>query len=420
MLNDLRYGLRMLAKNPGFTAVAVLTLALGIGANTAIFSVVNAVLLRPLPYTDPDRLVTVWETDPQHSNTHGLASYLNFADWTAQNHVFEQMAAFRLSYLNLTSVDKPAHLLCAVVSADLFQLLGWAPILGRTFLPEEDNVTGNRVVVLSHELWQRHFGSDPNALGRTMALNGQIFAVVGVMPAGFQFPMWAEPVALWTTLAVDAEGTQPITAQRGAHYLQVIARLKHNVSLERAQAEMDTIESALEKQYPEANAHRGVRIVPEVEHLVGTIRPALLILLGAVGCVLLIACLNVANLLLARATTRHKELAIRAALGAGRVRVIRQLLTESVLLSVFAGVLGLLLAMWGMGILVRLVPGNIPRMAQIGLDGRILGFAMLVSLLTGPLRQSMSRCAHLPHRIAVSKRSLPYHHTSRRSEAKPR
>ncbi len=380
LFQDLRYGSRMLLKHPGFTVVAVIALALGIGANTAIFSVVNAVLLRPLPFAEPDRLMVVYESRTDRGGTRSSVSYPDFADWRDQNTVFERMSTYRDTDFVLTGDGEPARLHTGVVNADLFPLLGATPILGRPFRTEEDKPgEGGRVVLLSQQLWQHRFNGDPNIVGKSLVLNGKSYSVVGVMPQGFHFPVDAAPFDLWTTVAVDSE----MFPQRGAHYMHVLARLKPGVTLAQAKAEMEGIASNLERQYPDENSHRGVAIVPALDSLVGDVRPALLILLGAVGLVLLIACVNVANLLLARATTRHKEMAIRAALGASRLRVVRQLLTESILLSLAGGALGLLVALWGTGILVSLSTDDLPRAAQIGLDVRVLGFTLLVSLITG-------------------------------------
>src|SRR6266850_4868336 len=381
---DMRYALRMLLKAPSFSIVATIALALGIGANTAIFSVVNAVLLRPLPFTNSDQLMMVWETDATRGQVRGTASYPNFADWRDQNHVFERIASYHGNDFIMTGRGESTRLQGAVVNADLFPLLGAAPVIGRGFLPDEDKPgESGRVVILSQELYQKRFNSDPNVVNQSLVLNGTNYAIVGVMPRAFQFPIQNEPVELWTTVALDREGKTPITDQRGAHYMNVIARLKPEVSKEQAQAEMTSISARLEQQYPDKNLHKSVRIEPALEAIVGDIRPALLILLGAVGCVLLIACANVANLLLARAMTRHKEMAIRSALGASRSRVVRQLLTESVLLSLAGGALGLVLALWWSDLLVALGKQNIPRALQVGLDWRVLAFTFVVSVLTG-------------------------------------
>jgi putative ABC transport system permease protein len=377
-LHDIRYNLRVLIKNPGFAAIAVITLALGIGANSAIFSVVNAVLLRPLPFADPERLVQVWEYRPRQGlNTQNVSS-AEFTAWHDQNQVFEEVAAIDVAEYNLTGGDEPERVGGARVSASYFPLLGIKALLGRTFLREEDQPDHDDVVVLSHGLWQRRFGSDPNIVNTSLTLNGKVCTIVGVMPSGFKLPQNADlarPIAF-----SSEEQTKP-----GDHYLEVIARLKPGITIKQAGTEMSAIANRLEQTFPTTNLGHGVVLVPLHEQIVGEIRPALLILFGSVGFVLLIACANVANLLLARASGRRKELAIRAALGAGRLRIVRQLLTESMLLAVVGGVLGLLTATWGVDLLVGLSPNSIPRASEISLDARVLVFTFLVTLITGLL-----------------------------------
>jgi len=385
LLQDLRYGLRVLRRNPGFAATAILTLALGIGTTTAIFSVVDAVVFKPLPFPTADRLVRI-KSVMAATGHGGIASYPDFVDWRTRNYVFNGMAVFRTDGFTLMGPGESLHLQGAVVSAHLFSLLQVTPSLGRSFLPGEDHpaaANGADPVLLSYGLWHREFGSDPSALGRTIRLGDQPFTVIGVMPQGFQFPLQAEPVELWTTIAIDARGgANAMTAQRGAHYLDVIGLLKPGVKLQQAQAEMAAIVSTLNQQHPE-NKPRTVRVVPEIQGLVGPIRTPLLVLLGAVSCVMLIVCVNVANLLLARATGRQKEMAVRAALGASRGRATRQLLTESLALSLLGGGLGLALALASLRLLVQIVPPEVPRLNAVGLDVRMLSFAFLLSLLAG-------------------------------------
>jgi putative ABC transport system permease protein len=378
MFQDLRYGVRMLLKQPGFTLIAVLTLGLGIGANTAIFSVVNAVLLRALPFKDTGRLVALWESNPQNPQNEVAAA--NFLDWRAQNQVFEQLAALSYASVALTGEAEPERLQAVVVTPSFFATLGAQARLGRTFLPAEERPDAPRVVVLSHDLWQRRFAADPNLIGKTIMLNGLNRTVVGVMPPGFQlqFPTQRQ-VDLWLPRIF----TTTLSANRTAHFLYVFARLKPNVTTAQAQGEMETLARRLAEQYPNSNTNVSVRLNPLQTQIVGKVRRPLLILLGAVACVLLIACANIANLLLGRAAVRQREFAIRAALGATRLRVIRQLLTESVMLAGLGGALGLLLAFWGIRLLIAISPATLPRLQEVGIDGQVLGFTLLVSLLTG-------------------------------------
>ncbi|MGC2326178.1 MAG: ABC transporter permease [Candidatus Sulfotelmatobacter sp.] len=387
LLQDFRYALRQLRKSPGFTAVAVVTLTLGLGANTAIFSVIDAVLLRPLPFHAPSRLVAVNPTEPGRHDDIGV-SYPVFLDWRAQNHVLDGLSVFRVDDFTLTGQGEAAHLTGVVVSANLFSVLGVPPAIGRNFVPEEDQPSGTGLpIILSHSLWQNRFGSNPNIVGQNLTLDGQSFAVVGVMPASFQFPVQRTPVEFWTTVALDAQpqnGSPPITAQRGAAYLDVIARLQPEVTLATAETEMAGIQDGLNRQYPE-NRPKGIRLVLEAEAVAGDMRQGLFVLLGAVGLVLLIACANLSNLLLARATARHKEISIRTALGATRWMIVRQLLAESLLLSVAGAAAGLVLASWGIKLLTALAPGDLPRITESGLNLQVLLFTTLVAVLTSIL-----------------------------------
>ena len=375
MLQDLRYGLRGLIKNPGFATIAVATLALGIGANTAIFSVVNAVLLRPLPYKEVDRIVTVWEDNIKTGKKEDGASPANFLDWRDQSQVFERLATAEPYGHTLTGNSDPERFRSWLVSEGFFEILGVKPLYGRTFLPEENQPGNNRVIIMGESLWRQRFGADPKLVGQSLLLNGQPHEVIGIMPAACQFPagrvMWA-PLVFRDSYRQD----------RGSAYFKVIGRLKPGVTSEQAQQEMSAIQSRLTEQYPQDNKERGARVIPLAEQMRAEARPALLLLLGAAGFVLLIACANVANLLLARGAARQKEFAIRAALGAVRARLVRQLITESVSLAVLGGAGGLLMAWWGVDTLLAFSPGNLPRQSEIGFDGRVLVFALAVSVLT--------------------------------------
>ena len=376
LLQDLRYAARMLLRNPGFTFVAVVTLALGIGANTAIFSVVHAVLLRPLPYPESEQLAWVWMDNRKEGIHEDIASWPNFVDWRTQNQVFEGLAGVRDRTFNLTGSGEPEELRGANVTINFFDLMRVNPKTGRGFTSDEEQEGRDRVVVIGNGLWQRRFSGDPNVVGQMLSLNGQNHTIIGIMPPGFQFPNKTE---LWLPLVPNARTREA----RGSFWLPVIGRMKPGVTRAQAQAEMTTIGNRLEQQYPDSNTGFGINVVQMHEQLVGRMRLALLVLLGAVGCVLLIACANVTNLLLARAASRQKEMGIRAALGAGRWRVARQLLTESVLLAVCGSALGLLMAYWGLKALVALAPADFPSANSIGISGRVLLFTMALSLLTG-------------------------------------
>ena len=379
---DLRYGLRVLRKSPGFTAAAVVLLALGIGANTAIFSVVDAVLLRPLPFADAERLVKVAHVPPAKSfpgMTMFSVSPANYLDWRRQGRSFETMAAYAPASFTLTGGDRPEPLSGSAVSADFFAVLRARPAAGRFFLPEEDQPGRGNVVVLSHSFWKSHFAASPQVIGRRLILDGQGYTVVGVLAPRFQLAGWnPTDVQLWTPLAWNAK----LRALRGIHDYNVVARLKPGVTARQAQAEMDTISTRLARQYPADDAGWGAVVLPLHQYLVGNVRPALLVLLGAVILVLLIACANVANLVLARTLGRRKEIAIRAALGAGRGRVLRQILAESLLVALAGGALGLVIARFGVRLIVAFL-ADLPRATEIGLDGRVLAFTLAVSLLTG-------------------------------------
>jgi len=367
----------MLLRNPGVTIIAVVALALGIGANTAIFSVVNSVLLRSLPYTNPARLMMVRETKfpqfPEFSISPG-----NFLDWQKQNTSFETLAAINSTSFNLVTNDaEPERLRGARVTAGAFEMLGVKPLQGSTFTDQEDQPGHEFVVIISESLWKRRFGNDPNIVGRSVTLSAAGYTIIGVMPSGFQFP--DRETDLWTPIAFTARQAQP----HGSHYLSVVGRLKQRVSISEADAELKTIAARLAEQYPSSNSGWSTSITPLQDYQIRNIKPGLIFLLGSVALVLLIACANVASLLLARATARQKEIAIRTALGASRGRVARQLLTESILVAFIGGTVGLLLAWWGLGSLLALAPAGLQQVKSVALDMRVLAFTLVVTLLTG-------------------------------------
>ena len=375
LAQDLRYALRSLAKAPGFTAVTLFTLALGIGANSAIFSVVNAVLIRPFPYPDPDRLVVVRET--YGGGEQGSVSGANALDWQARARSFQSLAAWRGIAVTLLGAGEPEELTAALVSSDFFRTLGVAPVMGRGLLPGEDHGQGT-VAIIGESLWRTRFGADPNILGRTIDLSGRPYTVVGVAPGSLEYPGRTQ---LYLPLGFGLERAN----DRDSHSYDVVARLKPGVTLDAAQQDMSAVARGLSAEYPATNTGRSAVVIPFAEDMVGSIRPALLLLLGAVAFVLLIACANVANLFLARASSRTRELAVRAALGAGRRRLMQQAMAEAVVLSLLGGALGTLVATWAVDALVALHPRGIPRLSGIAVDGRVLAFTLLVSLAVGVL-----------------------------------
>jgi len=384
---DLKYSVRMLAKSPGVTAAAVVTLALGIGANTSLFSVVHAVLLRPLPFTEPDRLALLWGSMPQQGREQLQFSLPNVNDIRSQNQVFEGIAVIIPGRVSLSAPDEPEQLQSALVSSNFFSVFRVKPIIGRGFRPEEDEPDTPRIAVISHSLWKRRFNADPDLVGRTISLDSRSYELIGVLPPEFRFISFPKPTDVWIPVGLDHFRDRRYA--RAVHSVGVIARLKPGVTLAQAQAEMNVIAGRLEQQFPE-NRGRRIRVVLLKDQVVKNVRLALWVLLGAVGFVLLIACTNVANLLLARAATRYREIAIRAALGAGRFRLVRQLLAESVVLSLLGGGVGITLAFWGVDFLAALpyqTPDfstvyTVPR-EQIGVNGPVLGYALGLSLLTG-------------------------------------
>ena len=379
ILQDLNYAFRVLRKNPGFALGAIIVLALGIGANSAIFSVVNAVLLRPLPYTDAERIAMVYHVPPQKSFP-GMkifaVSPANYLDWKSQSSAFDAMSIFHGTTMTVTGKDQPEAMPGIVVSSEFFQVFSAAPLMGRSFTPEEDADGHGHVVVLSYPFWQNYFGADPNVIGKSIAFNGQPYSIIGVMPERFHFPDQGE-------YFVPLGWTDKERAVRNNHNYLVIARLKRGVDLQQAQAEINTISARLEQEYPEDDKGWGATIVPLREDLVGDVRPALLVLLGAVAFVLLIACANVANLVLAKTLGRRKEIAIRTALGAGWRRVMQQMLAETLLLAVTGGMLGLLVAHGGIRLIVAFFGDKLPQTGAVGLDSKVLGFTLGISILSG-------------------------------------
>jgi len=387
LLQDLRFGLRSFANSPGFTAIVILTLALGIGATTSIFTVTDAVILRPLPYEEPDRLVGVFVTELSRGVSRTNHAGAGFLDLRDQSESFEGLAAYRGLSINLVGGDVPVRIRGASVMPEFFAVLGVEALIGRTFSPELDAPESDRTVILGHSIWESQFGSDDAILGQTLKLNDELYSVVGVMPAGFDFPAGSELFISPHYRVPDPPfdlGEDP-AENRGAQYLSVVGRLRHGVSLEQAQAESDTIAARMNEEFPGSSGGEGLVLIPLHDTLVGEARPLLYVLLGAVGFVLLIACANAANLLIVRATRKEKELAIRRALGAARGRIVRQLLTESILLALIAGVFGVVLALWGTDLLLLLAPAEIPRAENVGVDLRVLGFTFLVVVATGVL-----------------------------------
>jgi predicted permease len=379
-LRDTRFALRMLRKNPGFTAVAVLTLALGIGANTAIFSVVYAVLLKPLPFANPDQLFTAFQANTQQGIAETGCSYPNFEEWRAQNHVFSELAGIVAHQLTLTGRGEPSVVNTSVVTPELFTLLDVKPLMGRVFFPQDGKQGAAPVVLISEDLWRGRFGRDPGIIGTSIDLDKRPFTVIGILPAAFRTPFFNNKQEVWIPLVQDPVFSA-FMPQRGVHLLPALVRLKAGVSVVQAEAEMDAISGRLAAEFPAENSGWTVRLVPLQKEIVGDVRTELLVLLGAVGLVLLIACANIANLLLSRATSRSKEIAVRTTLGAGRVRIIRQLLSETAVLGLLGGTVGIALAYWGVKALSSLLPSSLPQMNPIRVDYFVLGFALLLSAI---------------------------------------
>ena len=384
LLQDLRYALRQLRKNPGFAAVAVITLALGIGANTAVFSVVDAVMLRPLPYYQPERMVEAQSAESHEFGAFNVC-YPDFFDWRAQNHTLEHLVSYRDNTFTLTGLERPIQVDAEIVSWDLVDALGVRPELGRGFLPQEEK-TGSKVILISHALWSSQFGADKNIVGQTVRLSGSPYTIIGVMPPRFRFPVARPTNGIWTTLAVDDDPTDhnPLVQNRGAHLLNVFGRLKSGTTIAEASQDLNAIATDLFKEYPKTNTrHASARAIGELDALVGNTRTTLLVILGSVALVLLIACGNIANLLLARMRERQREMALRSALGAGKKRIIGQLLAESVLLSILGGVTGCGLAFLCTPALLTLIGNSVPRAIDAGVDLRVLLFSFGLSFAAG-------------------------------------
>lgn len=384
LIQDFRYAVRQLRKSPGFAAVAVITLALGIGANTAVFSVIDAVMLRPLPYYQPETLIEA-RSASSHSPGAGTLSYPDFFDWRSRNHTLDHLVSYHDSAYNLTGLDRPIRLDGIVVSWDFLPALGVNPELGRGFTNDEEK-PGTRVALISHNLWTTYCGSDKSILGRSLKLNGEIFTIVGVMAQSFRFPVNKPGISFWTTLGVEAApgDVKPITASRGSHFLDVFGRMKPGVTIQQAEDDLKAIAASLTKEYPDSNTDLdSARAETALAALVGDTRPALLIVMGAVVLVLLIACGNIANLMLARMRERQREIAMRSALGAGRKRIVRQLLVESLALSAVGGLVGSALAFFGTPVILRLIGNSVPRAADAGVDLRVLAFSIVLSIAAG-------------------------------------
>src|SRR6185369_4742607 len=380
LLSDARYAIRNLLRRPGFTLIAVVTLALGIGANTAIFSAINALVLKPLPFPDLDRVVAIWDKMPSHGVLHNEVTFANYLDLKAQNRSFEQLALYRWWSPNLTGVEPPERIQGFLVTANFFDSLAMKPILGRSFVDEENQPGKDAVAIITHSLWQRRFGGDPDILNKTITINTVVRKIIGVMPEHFNFPKGAE---VYAPIAITPE----LMKSRGSHSYYIIGRLNRGTSIASAQADIDNIMARLEQQFPDTNTGWGATAFPLVADTVRTYDTALWIMMGAVGFVLLIACANVANLMLARASGRQKEIALRTALGASRWRIVRQLLTESLIVALIGGVVGVLIGFWGVDALRAANPGEASRFApgwyNLGINTSVLLFTLGLSLLSG-------------------------------------